>query len=101
MISADTIERIYATARIDEVVGNYVTLRRRGANLVGLCPFHDEKTGSFTVSPAKGLYKCFGCGKAGHVVGFIMEIEQCSYADALRLLAKKYNIPIVETERTP
>ena len=74
--------------------------KKRGANLIGLCPFHDEKTGSFTVSPSKGIFKCFGCSKAGHAVGFIMEIEQCSYVDALRQLARKYHIEIEERELT-
>ncbi len=77
-----------------------MTLRRRGANLWGNCPFHDEKTPSFSVSPSKGIYKCFGCGKAGNVVNFIMESEQCSYTDALRTLAKKYHIEIQEREMT-
>ena len=92
---------MFAAAKIEEVVGDYVTLKRRGANLIGLCPFHDEKTGSFTVSPSKGIFKCFGCGKAGHAVGFIMEIEQCSYVEAIRLLAKRYHIEIEERELTP
>ncbi len=100
MIPRETIDRIYNAIRIEDVVGDYVSLRKRGANMIGLCPFHDEKTGSFTVSPAKGIYKCFGCGKAGNAVNFIMEIEQCSYADALRQLAKKYHIEIVEKEQT-
>ncbi len=100
MIPRETIDRIYNAIRIEDVVGDYVSLRKRGANMIGLCPFHDEKTGSFTVSPAKGIYKCFGCGKAGNAVNFIMEIEQCSYADALRQLAKRYHIEIVEKEQT-
>ncbi len=100
MIPRETIDRIYASAHIEDVISDYVTLRKRGANLIGLCPFHDEKTGSFTVSPAKGIYKCFGCGKAGNAVNFIMEYEQCSYTDALRTLAKKYNIEIQERELT-
>ena len=100
MIPRDTIDRIFSATRIEEVVGDYVSLKRRGANLIGLCPFHDEKTGSFTVSPAKGIYKCFGCGKSGQAVSFIMEIEQCSYVEALRLLAKKYHIEIEERELT-
>ena len=86
MIPRETINRIFETAKIEEVVGRYVTLKKHGANLIGLCPFHNEKTGSFTVSPAKGIYKCFGCSKAGNAVGFIMEIEQCSYVEALRSL---------------
>jgi len=100
MIPRETIDRIFAAARIEDVVGEYVSLKKRGANLIGLCPFHDEKTGSFTVSPSKGIFKCFGCGKAGHSVGFVMEIEQCSYVDALRQLAKRYHIEIEERELT-
>ena len=100
MIPRETIDRIFAAARIEDVVGDYVSLKKRGANLIGLCPFHDEKTGSFTVSPSKGIFKCFGCGKAGHAVGFVMEIEQCSYVEAIRQLAKKYHIEIEERELT-
>lgn len=99
-IPKDTIQRIYETAKIEEVVGDYVTLRRRGANMLGLCPFHNEKTPSFNVSPSRGIYKCFGCGKAGHAVNFVMEIEQCSYVEALRMVAKKYHIEIEEREQT-
>ena len=100
MIPRETIDRIFSAARIEDVVGDYVSLKKRGANLIGLCPFHDEKTGSFTVSPSKGIFKCFGCGKAGHAVGFVMEIEHCSYVEALRHLAKKYHIEIEERELT-
>lgn len=100
MIPRETIDRIFSAARIEDVVGDYVALKKRGANLIGLCPFHEEKTGSFTVSPSKGIYKCFGCSKAGHAVGFIMEIEQCSYVEALHKLAKKYHIEIEERELT-
>ena len=100
MISPDTIDTIIQTARVEEVVGDFVNLRRRGVNLLGLCPFHNEKTPSFTVSPAKGIYKCFGCGKAGNSVGFIMEHEHFSYPEALKYLAKKYNIEIEEKEQT-
>lgn len=100
MIPRETIDKIYAAAKIEEVVGDYVTLRKRGANLIGLCPFHNEKTGSFTVSPSKGIYKCFGCGVSGHAVGFIMEIEQCSYVEALKQLGKKYHIEVEERELT-
>lgn len=100
MIPRETIEKIYAAAKIEEVVSDYVTLRKRGANLIGLCPFHNEKTGSFTVSPSKGIYKCFGCGASGHAVGFIMEIEQCSYVDALKQIGKKYHIEVEERELT-
>ena len=81
-------------------MSDYVTLRKRGANLIGLCPVHNEKTGSFTVSPSKGIYKCFGCGASGHAVGFIMEIEQCSFVEALKQLGKKYHIEVEEREMT-
>ena len=100
MIPRETVDRIYAAARIEEVVSDYVSLKKRGANLIGLCPFHNEKTGSFNVSTAKGIFKCFGCGEAGHAVSFIMKIEQCTYVEALRLLAKKYHIEIEERELT-
>ena len=101
MIPRETIDRVFAAAKIEEVVGDYVTLKRRGANLLGLCPFHNEKTPSFTVSPAKGIYKCFGCGKSGHAIGFVMDIEQCNFADAVKQVAKKYHIEIEERELTP
>ena len=100
MIDRETIERILDSAKIEEVVGEFVTLKKRGVNLIGLCPFHNEKTPSFTVSPAKNLCKCFGCGKGGNPVHFIMEHEQLSYYDALRWLAKKYHIEIKEREMT-
>ena len=100
MIPRETIERIYAAAKIEEVVGDYVTLRKRGANLTGLCPFHSEKTSSFTVSPSKGIYKCFGCGASGHAVKFIMEIEQCTFVEAIKQLGKKYHIEVEEREMT-
>ncbi len=101
MIPHETIDSILQAARIEEVVGEFVTLRRRGVNQIGLCPFHNEKTPSFTVSPAKGIYKCFGCGKAGNAVNFIMEHEHFSYPEALRFLAKRYNIEVEEEEQTP
>lgn len=101
MIPKDTIDKIVEASRVEEVIGDFVTLKKRGANLLGLCPFHGEKTPSFTVSPAKGIYKCFGCGKAGNSVNFIMEHESMTYPEALRYLAKKYNIEIVEKEVTP
>ena len=101
MIPPQTIDRIFSTAKIEEVVQDYVPLKRHGANLIGLCPFHSERTGSFTVSPSKGIFKCFGCGESGNAVGFVMKIENCSYADALRTLAKKYHIEIEERELTP
>jgi DNA primase len=100
MIPKEVIERIHAAAKIEEVVADYVTLRKRGANLIGLCPFHNEKTGSFTVSPSKGIYKCFGCGVSGNAVGFIMEIEQCTYVEALKQLGKKYHIEVPDREMT-
>ncbi len=101
MIPRETIDRIFAAAKIEEVVGDYVTLKRRGANLIGLCPFHNEKTGSFTVSPSKGIYKCFGCGKSGHAVGFIMDIEQCSFVEAVKQIGRKYHIEVEERELSP
>ena len=88
MIDEATKQRILDAAKIEEVVGDFVTLRRRGVNLIGLCPFHNEKTPSFTVSPAKNICKCFGCGKGGTPVNFIMQHEHLSYPDALRYLAK-------------
>lgn len=100
MIPRETLDRVFATAKIEEVVGDYVTLKRRGANLIGLCPFHDEKTGSFTVSPSKGIYKCFGCGETGHVVDFVKKIEDCSFVDAVKKIANKYHIEIKERELT-
>lgn len=101
MISQDTIAQIFDSARVEEVINDYVTLKKRGVNLIGNCPFHDEKTPSFTVSPTKGIYKCFGCGKAGNSVNFMMDHEQMTYPEALRYLAKKYNIEIEESEQTP
>ena len=101
MIPKETINRIYEAAKIEEVVGRYVNLKKKGANLIGLCPFHNEKTGSFTVSPSRGIYKCFGCTKAGGPVQFVMEIEQCSYIEAIRMLAQIYHITIEERELTP
>lgn len=98
MITRATIDNIVSAARIEEVVGGFVSLRKRGVNLLGLCPFHDEKTPSFTVSPAKGIYKCFGCGKSGNAVGFIMEHEHYSYPEALRYLAEKYQVTIEEDQ---
>ena len=100
MISQDAIGNILAATRIDEVIGDFVALKRRGVNLLGLCPFHNEKTPSFTVSPAKGIYKCFGCGKAGNTINFLMEYEHFSYPEALRFLAKRYHIEIEEEEQT-
>ena len=101
MIDRQTVDRILDAAQIVDVVSDFVTLRKRGVNYIGLCPFHDEKTGSFTVSPAKGIFKCFGCGKGGGPVHFIMEHEQLDYLSALKYLAKKYHIEVVEKELTP
>ncbi len=100
MIKKETVEEIKSTARVEEVVGEFVNLKRRGANMIGLCPFHNEKTPSFTVSPSKGFYKCFGCGASGDSARFLMEHEKYSYPEALRYLASKYNIHIDETEQT-
>lgn len=101
MIHKEDIDKIFEAARVEEVVADYVSLKKRGANLIGCCPFHNEKTPSFYVSPAKGIYKCFGCGKGGHAINFIMEHDKLTYPDALRYLAKKYNIEITEEEQTP
>ncbi len=101
MIDQSTVQRIFDTAQIDEVVSDFVTLRKRGVNFLGLCPFHNEKTPSFTVSPAKGIYKCFGCGKGGNSVNFVMEHEHLDYVGALKYLGRKYHIDIVEEELSP
>lgn len=101
MIPRETVNLILESARIEEVVGDFVTLKRSGSNLSGRCPFHDEKTPSFVVSPAKGIYKCFGCGKAGDSVKFVMEHEHFTYPEALKYLARRYNIAVEETEATP
>lgn len=100
MIDKSTVAKILDTADIVEVVSDFVNLRRRGANYIGLCPFHNEKTPSFSVSKAKGICHCFSCGKGGSPIGFIMEHEQLSYSEALRYLAKKYHIDIIEKEMT-
>lgn len=96
MISKETIQRIMDATHIEEVVGDFVSLKKRGANHIGCCPFHNEKTPSFYVSPSKGIFKCFGCGKSGNAVGFLMEHEHYTYPEALRFLAQKYNIAIEE-----
>jgi DNA primase len=101
LIKPETIQVIFDTARVEEVIGDFVTLKKRGANYIGHCPFHDEKTPSFSVSPSKGIYKCFGCSKAGNAVSFIMEHEHYSYPEALRWMAKRYNIEIEEEELSP
>lgn len=100
MIDQSTIERILDSADITEVVSEFVSLRKRGVNMLGLCPFHNEKTPSFTVSPGKGIFKCFGCGKGGNSVNFIMEHESLSYPEALKWLARKYHIEVVDEEET-
>ncbi len=100
MIPQETVNRILDAARIEDVVGDFVTLKRRGANYIACCPFHNEKTPSFYVSPAKGIFKCFGCGKSGTAVGFVMEHESLSYAEALKFLAAKYHIEVQEKEET-
>ncbi len=100
-IPRETVEQILQAARIEEVVGEFVTLKKRGSNMWGTCPFHNEKTPSFSVNPARNIFKCFGCGKAGDSAKFLMEHEHFSYPEALRYLAKKYNIKIEEKEQTP
>ena len=94
MITDEVKQQVLDAVRIEEVVGDFVTLKRRGTNLIGLCPFHNEKTPSFIVSPAKGIYKCFGCGKGGDAVSFLMEHDQLTYPEALKALARKYGITI-------
>jgi DNA primase len=98
MITKASIEKIKDYARIEEVVGDFVRLKRAGSNLTGLCPFHNEKTSSFVVSPAKGLFKCFGCGKSGDSIGFVIEHEKLSYPEAIRYLGNRYNIELEEIE---
>lgn len=100
MIPRETVDLILDSAQIVDVVSDYVTLKRRGANYTACCPFHNEKTPSFYVSPSKGIYKCFGCAKSGTAVGFVMEQEHCSYIEALRYLARKYHIEIHEEEES-
>jgi len=100
LIPKETVDQILDTARIEEVIGDFVTLKRRGSSYVACCPFHNEKTPSFHVTPSKGIYKCFGCGKAGSAVGFVMEHEHMTYPEALRYLARKYNIEVKEEEET-
>lgn len=100
MIDKNTIQEILDSARIEEVVGEFVSLKKRGSRYLGLCPFHNEKTPSFTVTPRLGIFKCFGCGKGGDAVNFLMEHEKLSYPEALKYLAKKYNIEVKEEEKT-
>src|ERR1035437_843904 len=96
MISKPTIARIFDTARIEEVVGDFLTLKKRGVNYIACCPFHNEKTPSFNVNPVRNIYKCFGCGKGGDSVSFVMEHEKLTYPEALRYLAKKFRSEIEE-----
>ncbi len=100
MIPQETVNRILDAAQITDVVGDFVSLKRQGADYVACCPFHDEKTPSFHVSPAKGIYKCFGCGKSGTAIGFVMEHESLTYVEALKFLARKYGIEVVEKDET-
>lgn len=100
MIPRDIVDKILDTAQIVDVVGDFVTLKKRGSNYTACCPFHNEKTPSFSVSASKGIYKCFGCGKSGTAVGFVMEHEHLSYTEALKYLAKKYNIEVIEKEES-
>ncbi|MBT3571695.1 MAG: DNA primase [Flavobacteriales bacterium] len=101
MIPQDTIEKIFDTVRVEEIVGDFVELKKAGVNYKGRCPFHNEKTPSFVVSPTKGIYKCFGCQKGGNSINFIQELQGVSYPEALRYAADKYNIEIEEQELTP
>lgn len=100
MIPQETVNRILDVAQIEDVIGDFVTLKRAGATFKACCPFHNEKTPSFVVSPSKGIFKCFGCGKSGTAVGFVMEHESLSYVEALKYLARKYHIEVVETEES-
>lgn len=101
MITKETIEKVIDAARIEEVVGDFVDLKKRGTSLIGNCPFHNEKTPSFHVSVSKGIYKCFGCGVGGDSLKFVMELEKYSYPEAIRYLADRYNIPVEEVQRSP
>lgn len=101
MIPQDTVTKILDSAQIVDVVSDFVSLKRRGSNFIACCPFHNEKTPSFYVSPSKGIYKCFGCGKSGTAVGFVMEHENMTYVEALKYLARKYGIEVKEKEETP
>lgn len=100
MIDRETVDRIYAAANIVDIIGEYVTLKRKGVNYQACCPFHNEKTPSFVVSPSKGVYKCFGCGKGGNAVTFLMEHENITYPEALKMVAKRYGIEVKEKEMT-
>jgi len=101
VIPEQTIQKVLDAARIEDVINDFVPLKRRGVNMIGNCPFHHEKTPSFTVSPAKGIYKCFGCGASGNASKFVMDIEHVSFPEAIQYLARKYNIPIEEVQMSP
>src|SRR5674476_1578670 len=101
MIPQETIQQIISRIDIIEIVNSFVKLKKRGVNYIGLCPFHNEKTPSFTVSPSKEIYKCFGCGRSGNTISFLMEHEKYSYVESLKWLAAKYNVAIEETETSP
>src|SRR5690606_8826529 len=101
MISQKTIGEIFDRMEVRDIIQDFVNLKKRGVNYIGLCPFHNEKTPSFTVSPSKNIYKCFGCGKGGNGIDFVMEHEAFSYPEALRFVAKLYNIDIEETYQAP
>src|SRR4051794_15808446 len=98
MIAQETIQQIISRIDIIDIVGTFVKLKKRGTNYLGLCPFHNEKSPSFTVSPTKEIYKCFGCGKSGNSISFLMEHEKYSYVESLRWLANRYNVEVQETE---
>ncbi len=100
MIPQETVDKILESSRVEDVISDFISLKRSGSGFTACCPFHNEKTPSFHVSPAKGIYKCFGCGKAGNAVNFVMEMEALSYPEALKYLAKKYGIPVVEKEES-
>ncbi len=98
MIDRETVDRVFAAANIVEIIGDYVTLKKKGVNYVACCPFHNEKTPSFVVSPSKGVYKCFGCGEGGNAVNFVMKHESMTFPEALKVVAKRYGIEIKERE---
>src|ERR1700721_4810190 len=101
MISQQTIQQILSRIDMIEIIRGFVKLKKRGVNYLGLCPFHNEKSPSFTVSPVKEIYKCFGCGRRGNAISFLMEHEKYSYVEALKWLANKYNVEVEETESSP
>ncbi|HNR56257.1 MAG TPA: CHC2 zinc finger domain-containing protein, partial [Flavobacteriales bacterium] len=101
MIAPHAIQQVKDAARVEEVVGEFVALKRKGPRYLGLCPFHNEKTPSFNVSPNLGIYKCFGCGEAGDSITFLQKHEHLSYVEAIKWLAKRYNIDLPEEEQTP